>query len=186
MHFKQEIESYLPQNEQEAGDRDLILSLIDEYGDAILTRDCRVAHITSSGFIVNEQRDKTLMAYHNIYQSWAWTGGHADGEDELLPVALCEAMEETGITRVTPLSTEIASIDIIPVPAHIKRGKFISAHLHLSACYLLVAPEDQPIAIKEDENSGVKWLPLSRLAESCNEPEMMPIYEKLIKKMRAL
>ncbi|MEM1483952.1 NUDIX hydrolase [Oscillospiraceae bacterium PP1C4] len=186
MHFIKEIEAYSPQNEQEYADRELILSLIDQFGDAVLTRNCRAAHMTSSGFIVNEQRDKTLMAYHNIYQSWAWTGGHADGESELLPVALREAMEETGITKVAAFSPEIASIDVLTVPAHIKRGKFVSAHLHLSVCYLLIAPEDQPIAAKEDENSGVRWLPLDRLAEFCSEPVMLPVYEKLIKKMRIL
>lgn len=186
VHFKQEIESYHPRSEQEYADKELILWLIGQFPDTILTRECRVAHISSSGFIVNEQRDKTLMAYHNIYRSWSWTGGHADGESELLPVALREAMEETGIQRVSPLSQEIAALDILTVPAHIKRGKFVSAHLHLSVAYLLVAPEDQPLTVKADENSGVRWLPADRIGEYCSEPEMMPVYEKLIGRARTV
>ena len=62
--------------------------------------------MTASGFIVNEARNKTLMVHHNIYNSWSWTGGHADGDSDLLAVALREAREETGIVNVTPLSRE--------------------------------------------------------------------------------
>ena len=34
------------------------------------------------------------MIYHNIYNSWAWTGGHADGNENLVEVALKEAEEQ--------------------------------------------------------------------------------------------
>ena len=34
------------------------------------------------------------MVYHNIYNSWSWLGGHADGETDLLAVALREVKEE--------------------------------------------------------------------------------------------
>lgn len=186
MDFQKEIEQYQPCCAQERSDQALISSLIQTFPQTILTRECAVAHITSSGFIVNERRDKTLMAYHNIYQSWAWTGGHADAESDLLAVALREAKEETGIAHVKPLSVDISALDVLTVPAHYKRGEFVSAHLHLSVSYLLIAPEEQALTVKEDENSGVRWIALNELERCCNEPEMLPVYNKLIEKMRKI
>ena len=49
--------------------------------------------MTSSGLIFNKNLDKILMVHHNIYNTWSWTGGHADGEDDLLKVAIKEAKE---------------------------------------------------------------------------------------------
>jgi len=61
-----------------------------------LLRDNEIAHITSSGFILNKSLDKALLIHHNIRNVWAWTGGHADGNSNLLEVAIQEAVEETG------------------------------------------------------------------------------------------
>lgn len=76
------VEAYVPYNEQEACDRELILEQIDS-GRDILTRHNKNAHITVSGWVVSPDRTKVLMAYHNIYRSWAWLGGHADGDEDV-------------------------------------------------------------------------------------------------------
>lgn len=186
MDYREEIAVYRPRGEEEAADKALILSMIERFPDTVLTRDCLAAHITSSGFIVNETRSKTLMAWHNIYRSWAWTGGHADGAPDLLAVALREAREETGILQVAPLSREIAGLDVLTVPGHVKRGKYVPTHLHLSVSYLLIAPEDQPLAVKSDENSEVQWIPIDGIENYSSEPEMYPVYRKLVKRMRKL
>jgi len=96
MRFIEDIKNYKPYNEQEEKDKKLVEYYIDNFKD-ILTRENELAHLTSSAFILNKDKSKVLMIYHNIYDSWAWTGGHADGEEDLLVVALKEAKEETGI-----------------------------------------------------------------------------------------
>ena len=96
----------------------------------ILTRENEFAHFTSSGFILNENKDKVLMIYHNLYNSWAWTGGHADGEEDLLKVAIKEAKEETGVVNIQPLSTQIMSLDILPVWGHMKKVPML-AHINI-------------------------------------------------------
>ncbi len=116
------LRAYSPQNEQEDADRRMILEYIRRFPDNILTRDNAIAHMTSSGFVVNADASKVLMAHHNLYRVWAWTGGHADGEADLLAVALREAREETGVEHVRPLSAQIASVDILPVWGHVKGG----------------------------------------------------------------
>ena len=176
--LRRQIEAYTPFNEQEARDRELMLRAIDTL-ETPLTRENPFAHFTASSWIVNPTRTKALMAWHNIYRTWAWTGGHADGESDLLAVALREAREETGIERIRPVMPGIYSLEILPVNAHVKRGRFVSAHLHLNVTYLLEADDSQALHNKPDENSAVAWLPLEEAAENREEPFMAVIYRKL-------
>ena len=120
MSWIEDIKRYVPYNEQEAKDKELILGAISNFNN-LLTRENVVMHITSSGYVINKNRDKVLMIYHKIYNSWAWTGGHADGDSDLLYVAIKEAKEETGIKNVVPVINDIFSLDVITVNGHIKR-----------------------------------------------------------------
>ena len=133
MNWIEDIKNYKPYNEQEAKDKDLILKCINLHDD-ILTRENTIAHITSSGYIVNKSRTKVLMIYHNIYKSWAWTGGHADGDSDLLHVAIKEAKEETGLKNVTPVMTNILGLDVLNVNGHIKKGKYVSFSFAFICC----------------------------------------------------
>ena len=184
--YLDDIRAYRPQNEAEAGDKRMILEYIRLFPDHILTRDNEIAHISSSGFVVNADASKVLMAHHNIFKVWAWTGGHADGDGDLLSVALREAWEETGAAHVRPLSEDIASLDILPVWGHVKRGKYVPAHQHLNVSYLLVADEGDPLAVRPQENTQVGWLPADRLLEYTNEWQMDYVYTKLLERARAL
>lgn len=183
MNLKQQIESYKPYNEQEENDKQLMLKYIDTFED-VLTRENKMCHFTASNWIVNKERTKVLMIYHNIYKSWAWTGGHADGQSNLLKVALKEAQEETGLENLKLLSEEIYGLQILTVDSHIKKGKFVPSHLHLDCCFLLEAYENEPLKIKEDENSGVKWIDIDKAIEITKEEKMKPIYKKLNKKLK--
>lgn len=184
MQLIKELHHYLPINEQEISDKKAMSLMIEKFPDTILLRDNTIAHIAVSGFIVNQTYDKTLMIHHNIYQSWGWTGGHADGDSNLLQVAIKEAKEETGISQAAPLTNSLAGIDILPVFSHMKQGKFVNTHLHLCFSYLLLADESETLQYKPDENSGVKWLPFSQISNYCSEAHMIPVYEKLIQKVK--
>jgi len=181
-----EIRAYVPQDEQEETDKRIILEYIDRYPDTVLTRENEYAHITSSGFVVNADATRVLMAHHDIYRVWAWTGGHADGESDLLAVAVREAREETGAEHVRPLSTSIAALDILPVWGHVKRGRYVASHQHLNVSYLLVADEADPLAPRAGENSDVAWLPAERLTEITSEWQMDYVYLKLLSRARAI
>lgn len=185
MNYIEELHEYRPKNAQEAADKEMILSYISTFPDTILTRENSFAHITAASMIFNESRDKVLMIYHNIYRSWSWTGGHADGDDDMLFVAMKEAKEETGIKNLKVIAAEsdkspMAAVDVLPVWGHVKRGKYVSSHLHLNFSYLFEADEAEAVHIKEDENSQVGWLPIAALREKVTEPDMIPVYEKLI------
>ena len=186
MDYREELKQYRPRSEQEEADQKTIFAYIRTFPANILTRDNIFAHMTASSMIFNAGGDKVLMAYHNIYRSWSWTGGHADGEADMLAVALKEAKEETGVQTLVPLSESLAAVDVLPVWGHIKRGKYVSAHQHLNFSYLLLADEEEPLRVKEDENSQVGWIPVAELRGRVSEPDMIPVYEKLIRAGQAL
>ena len=119
--LKEQIEKYIPVNEQEKKDKEFMLKTFEDFDD-VLTRENEYLHFTSSAFVVNKNRDKVLMIYHNIYNSWGWTGGHADGEEDLLSVAIREVEEETSVKNIKVLNNrEIVAIDTLPVAGHVKR-----------------------------------------------------------------
>ena len=120
-----QIENYPPSNEQEEKDKALILGWISNNENAF-SRENTVAHITASAWVVNKDRSKVLMVYHNIYNSWSWMGGHADGETDLLSVAIREVKEEAGISNVRPVSEEIFSLESLTVDGHVKKGNYVS------------------------------------------------------------
>lgn len=184
MNYREEIQRYKPINEQESNDKKIILDYIEHFYENILTRDNQIAHITSSGLILNKSLNKILMIHHNIYNTWTWTGGHADGDSDMLKVALKEAKEETGASNIVPLTEKLISIDIIPVYGHIKRGKYVSSHLHLNTSYALIADEEENLVINKEETSDVDWVEINRLDQYSNEPYLINIYNKIIEKAR--
>lgn len=181
MDYFEELKRYEPYNDQEKATKELMLQAISIFNDAILSRTNQIAHFSASSMILNEDHTKVLMIYHNIYKSWSWTGGHADEEKEMLSVALKEAKEETGVQELRLLKEGLWGIEALPVWGHVKRGNYVATHLHLNFSYLFEADENQPLKIKEDENSGVMWIELNQLADYVNEEEMLPIYQKLLR-----
>jgi 8-oxo-dGTP pyrophosphatase MutT (NUDIX family) len=184
MELKEIIEKYQPYNEQEAKDKEVMLKYINTFDD-VLTRKNEFAHFTASAWVVNPEKTKVLMIYHNIYQSWAWTGGHADGDPDLKQVAQREVKEETGITHTKVLDPTPFSLEIITVNGHVKRGKYVSSHLHLNLTYLIEVEENENLQIKEDENSGVCWVNIDEVEEKSTEPWVKTmLYRKINQKLK--
>lgn len=183
MDIEKEIEAYQPFNEQEEKDKILILEALRNE-KAVFTRENALAHMTASAWVTNPSHDKVLMVYHNIYNSWSWLGGHADGETDLLSVAIREVKEESGVKDVKPFSNSIFSLEVLTVDGHIKRGHYVSSHLHLNVSYLLEVDDHDPLFVKPDENSGVRWFSLQGAIDASTEPWFQEhIYSKLNAKL---
>ncbi|MBP3410608.1 MAG: NUDIX hydrolase [Clostridia bacterium] len=183
MPLREIIEKYIPCCEQEREDKRMLLKYIDENPD-ILLRSNETAHFSASAWVVNPEHTRVLMLYHNIYNSWSWPGGHADGEEDLLCVALREVQEETGIADIRPVSGDVYSLEILTVNAHFKKGRYVVPHLHLNLTYLLEADDRQAVHPKPDENSAVRWFPLDEAVAASTEPDMRVIYAKLNDKLK--
>ena len=182
----QEVQAFQPWNEQEEKDKERILRALEDIPN-LFFRENDIAHMTASAWLVNPSRDKVLMVYHNIYDSWSWLGGHADGEEDLLAVAMKEVCEESGVSSVRPVSDQIFSLEILTVDGHKKKGKYVSSHLHFNVTYLLEADEKESLSVKEDENSGVGWFSLEDAVAASTEPWFQEhIYKKLNEKVKNL
>ncbi len=185
MDIKTRIENFKPQSEQERADKELALRMTAEYPDTGFVGYNTLGLFTASFCVMYETLDKVLMVHHLIYRTWAWTGGHADGDDDLLRVAIREAQEETGVQDLKPLTGEMDSLDVLPVYGHLRRGEYVGTHLHLNASYILIASEEEAVRQKDDENDGVQWIPMDRLVDYSNEPYLIRIYEKLGERAKA-
>lgn len=181
----EQIKNYSPVNKQEENDKKLMLKSLEEFDD-VLTRDNEMFHFTTSAWVVNHDRSKVLMIYHNIYNSWAWIGGHADGNPKLVEVAKKEVEEETGVSNLKLLVDGVFGLSILGVTPHVKRGKYVSAHLHYDLEFLFEASEDEGLRIAPNENSNVGWIDVSTLFDEVNEEHMKPIYKKLTDKVKDL
>lgn len=182
--WQERLAAYLPQEDSERRDLQEVLQAVRQDGSRVLYRERQNGHITCSGFVMDPTLSEVLMVYHNIYDSFAWTGGHADGINDFLAVAVREAKEETGIRKPYAQSGEILSVDVLPVKAHRKHGVSVPAHVHYNITYGLIASKKEKLRVKPDENQAVRWIPMAQLRELCREPQMIPIYEKLAERMR--
>ena len=185
MTLLEQLRAYRPWNQQEARDRDEMVRRLAS-GEALYTRDNPSAHLTASAWVVRPGRDRVLMAHHNLYRSWAWLGGHADGDRDLLFTAVREVREESGLIRVRPVSEDIFSLEILSVAGHEKNGAYVSSHLHLNVTYLLEADPAEPVRCRAGENSRVGWFTPEGAVEASTEPWFRErIYQKLNEKLTA-
>ena len=184
MDFLSFLKSYKAYNEEEEAERLAFVQFLEAFGDKAYERDNLVGHFSSSAWIVNKDRSKVLMIFHNMYKTWAWVGGHADGEKDLLAVALKETGEETGLEKVQPVLACPIDLNMMVVHNHYKRGKFVPRHLHPNVVYLLEADENEPIRIKEDENSGVDWVPTEKVGDYVSNEYTIVYYKRIMEKIK--
>lgn len=181
--LKEQLLNYHPFNVQEEKDLKTIIHALKD--NNIFHRHNLMAHMTASSWIINQDASKVLMIHHNIYNSWSWLGGHADGEYDLLKVAIREAQEESGLLNVHSVNGEIFSLEVLTVDGHEKNGDYVPSHLHLNVTYLLQASDQDDLSIKDDENSGVQWFSLDDAVAASTEPWFQKrIYSKLNDKLK--
>ena len=183
MNLRQEIENYIPFDEQEKKDKEQFLRFIDTFDD-VLTRDNIFGHFSASAFLVNKKRNKMIVVYHIINDGWIYPGGHADGDDNLLSVAVREVEEETGL-KAKILDENIYAIQSAPVKGHIKSGKYVSSHIHFDVLYLMEADDRIPLKYKENESKGVKWISLEEADDKTMCDFIRPIHKKIIEKLKS-
>lgn len=180
MNLFELISNYQPKNAQEEHDKAQMLQFMQDHDD-YLDRTNLVGHFTTSIWTVNPDRTKTLMVYHNLYDSWAWIGGHADGIENLQEVALRELREETGVASARLVSEEIFSLETLGVDGHMRKGQWVPSHVHFNITFLAEADESATLTVCEDENSAVQWWTFDEALEASSEPWMVEhIYKKLI------
>ena len=132
-------------------------------------------HITGSAWIVDSERSQTLLVHHAKLNKWVQPGGHADGDENILGVALREAEEETGLKNLRVVETVPFDVDIHTIPLR----KDFPEHFHFDIRFLIEASINEPIIVSE-ESHDVKWVPLTSLDEYNQERSVLRMKEKLL------
>lgn len=173
--------------ESELADKKEITWLLENYKEKAFDRNLMFGHMTSSAIIVDKSHKYVLMAYHIIYDSYAWPGGHADMCFDLEALARRETLEETCLSDLKLLLDGPSSIEVLTVDRHIKRGSFVPSHLHYNVTYLYEGDMSKIIKNKPDENKAVKWIKITDLYEHTKTDKgMFDIYMKSIRKAEKL
>jgi 8-oxo-dGTP pyrophosphatase MutT (NUDIX family) len=131
-------------------------------------RSLLIGHITGSAWIVDKSRQFTLLTHHRKLDKWFQTGGHCDGDSDVLNVAMKEAMEETGLTDIQVISSNIFDIDIHEIPER----KGVPTHLHYDVRFLLEADMNEPLIISS-ESSDLAWVELSKVSQLNDSQSIM-------------
>ena len=181
----QELVLYHPFDDAEAGDIKGFLKFIDTFQDHIYTRDNVIGHVCPTAFVVNKDRTKTLMAYHNQFQTFAWLGGHADGEINSLKVAEKEFVEESGLKNYRVLNNrKMFDFCTLYCANHIKRGIYVPAHLHYLPIYLFEADEKDVPFVRPEEHSAIRWFPFEEAFETVKKDIAYPVYQRIFEKIK--
>ena len=176
----EELARYIPGCEQEERDKARMLSYLACHADAF-DRANTEAHMTASAWVLSPDRTRVVMCYHNLYDSWSWTGGHADGDRDLLAVAMREVRQETGLPT-HPLAEGIFSLENLQVAGHVKNGIYVASHTHMNVTYLLCA-ESESLRPLPAENRAVAWMTPAEALAASTEPWMVEhVYRKLVRR----
>lgn len=162
MQLLEQLRAYRALSSEEEATKAQIINFV-EHNPSCFARSNAEGHITGSCFLLNPSGDEVLLTHHKKIGKWLQLGGHADGDPDILRVALREAQEESGINEIEPLGSGIFDIDIHLIAEHLD----VAAHLHYDIRFVLRARRvDYKIS---SESNDLAWVPLARLAQHCGQ-----------------
>ena len=138
-------------------------------------RQLEIGHITGSAWVVNAPRTHVLLMHHRKLNRWLQPGGHADGEPDVLKVALNEAEEETGLQQLKAVSNTIFDVDVHEIPANAAH----SAHLHYDIRFMIEADPAETLVINA-ESKDLQWVALSDIAHYNPDTSMTRMTNKTV------
>ncbi len=167
------LRSYSPLDQNEKQMYEHLFRFVNEQ-PRCFERSLKVGHVTGSAWIVDRHRQHVLLTHHRKLDRWLQLGGHADGDPDIVNVALREAQEESGIEQITLLSENIYDIDVHTIPA---RGDE-PEHYHYDVRFLLEADRNTPLVVSS-ESKDLAWVPVKNLREHTEDRSILRMAEKL-------
>lgn len=165
----QSLRDHKAQPGREELSRTRMISFVESEADCFL-RTHLAGHVTGSALVVSVDGQRVLLNHHKFLNIWICFGGHADGESDILNVALREACEETGKTDITPVMSSIFDLDIHAIPDNSKKNE--PPHEHFDICYLLRATANDDF-ILSPESLDIKWCGYDEALDICKDDSRM-------------
>lgn len=172
--FLQLLEAYREDHPGETDTIDRFENFVRAHDDCF-ERTCVPGHLTGAAFLVNESGDHLLLTHHRKLDTWLQLGGHADGDTDMLQVALKEAEEESGLEAASleTIGSAIFDLDIHPIPARGDDPK----HLHYDVRFL-IRHRGSGDYIVSDESHDLAWAPLDTLDTYTSEHSIVRMARK--------
>jgi 8-oxo-dGTP pyrophosphatase MutT (NUDIX family) len=152
------LEAYQPFDADDDQARGRILSFVLANADCF-ERSLLAGHVTGSAWIVDASRSRCLLTHHRKLERWLQLGGHADGQTDILEVAMREAREESGLLSLRPVTASIFDCDVHAIPAR----KAEPEHWHYDVRVLLEA-DDAELLVVSEESKELAWVALGEVA----------------------
>lgn len=149
--------------------------LIEEY---CFERRNLKAHFTASCWVTNQNHDQVLLLHHAKLNRWLQPGGHADGDKNLIAVAMKELSEETGINEIKNIPEQIFDIDIHTIP----KRKNVPEHEHFDARFHFIVNDSLNLMINEESNA-LKWVSLNEVIKLTDGEKS---FERMVRKTKEL
>jgi ADP-ribose pyrophosphatase YjhB (NUDIX family) len=117
-----------------------------------------------------------LLTHHLKLDKWLQLGGHADGDADLLAVALREGREESGLTRLQPVTGNVFDLDRHWIPAR----KSEPAHWHYDVRFMIEADDLEPLVLAANESKELAWVEVVRVTDLNPEESMARMVRKTL------
>lgn len=150
------------------------ISFVEAHPDVLL-RTCLQGHLTGSAWIVSPDRRWTLLTHHAKLGKWLQLGGHADGNPDLLSVALREAREESGLSSLSAVGTALFDVDRHWIGS---RGSE-PGHWHHDLRFMIEADPAEALVISS-ESKELAWVEVSAVAGLNPEESMARMVRKTL------
>ena len=165
---------YMSRYPEEADAASVFIDFLNSH-PSVFERAHPPGHFTGSAWLVSVDDARVLLMHHRKLDRWLQPGGHADGDPDLRAVALREAREESGLTRLRVVGAGIFDVDRHEIP---ERGTE-PAHRHYDLRFIIEADPAEPLRVTR-ESKELAWVRIADVVTLNPEESMARMVRKTL------